>query len=162
MSLKENAPAPRHSSEPPQAQLSQTQHTSVMPSLALPTANDFAFRSEHQMPSNHDRQDAGMELDSVTSTGPPSATSSTDNGSAAIRIVPRHRRDKHNNRRRDNQQQPALNFNLGSGAGNKRKMPYPDFFDISGVSSEGPDWKKDGSNSGGNNGMRGGKRGRHV
>lgn len=123
-----------------------------------PMQSDFTFQSSHAYPtSNHDRDSTNsMELD--TSTTPlPSISSSTPSSTETVRIVSRPQRSKQHNGRRNDSRIPTLNFNLGSGAGNKRKMPYQDFFDISNINTDNND-RKDG---GGGNG-RGGKRGRHV
>lgn len=140
--------AQRRASEPPQ-QASQLQPPPTVPSL-----EDFAFRSNQTYPTNHAREEGGinsMDLDSQTT-----ATAATP---STVRITSRPSRSKNHARNRDNRSANAtFNFNLsGGGAGSKRKMPYPDFFDISGMNFEGQNRgeRKDGDG-------RGGKRGRHV
>ncbi|EME46248.1 hypothetical protein DOTSEDRAFT_70295 [Dothistroma septosporum NZE10] len=137
-------------SEPPQA-LSQHQPT-------VPQQSEFTFQSSHAYPTNHDR-DAGMELDSTTSPQQNFHNSSTPSSTETVRIIPRPTRNgRHaNSNRRNDTRMPTLNFNLGTGAGSKRKMPYSDFFDISGLNEGGE--RKDAS---GNGNGRGGKRGRHI
>ncbi|CAK4032555.1 Hypothetical predicted protein [Lecanosticta acicola] len=135
-------------SEPPQ----QQQYT--------PLQGDFTFQSSHAYPSNHDRD---MELDNNSTPPQQSTASSNASSTETVRIIPRSsgRNATRHHKRNNNAETrlPTLNFNLGTGAGSKRKLPYQDFFDISGV-NEGGD-RKDGG--GGNNGSgRGGKRGRHV
>lgn len=131
-------------SEPPQLQL---------PSHP-PTSNAFTFRSSTAYPSNHDREGT-MDVDaSTTHTSPP------ESSPASVRLIPRNRaRHAHGSKRAGNN--PTHNFNLGSGAGSKRKMPYPDFFDISGFNIDGSNGH--GNGSGGKEGRGGGgKRGKHV
>lgn len=115
------------------------------PQQNAPHLDTFTFRSQHAYPTNHDRQDQSMELDGSTST--PSSTET-------VRVLPRHARNSRTNRRENR----TINLNLGSGAGNKRKIPFPDFFNIN-EPFDGQD-RKDGGNGNGNG--RSGKRGRHV
>ena len=138
-------------SEPPQ------QHT------CAPLQGDFTFHSSHAYPSNHERD---MELDNSSTTPQHQSTTGTSNPSSTetVRIIPRSsgRSNNRHNKRNNNTAEgrlPTLNFNLGTGAGSKRKLPYPDFFDISGINESGD--RKDG-NGGSNGNGRGGKRGRHV
>lgn len=139
----------RPASEPPQQ--TPQQHTSRAPAV-MPSLEDFAFRSNQPYPTNHDRDaNITMELDQ--------SSSSTPSSTGTVRITPKPSRSRHNNHNRNRENRAAgatLNFNLGNGAGSKRKMPYPDFFDISGLNFEGQ--SRDGKDGGG----RGGKRGRHV
>jgi hypothetical protein len=111
---------------------------------ALPQA-DFTFQSSHSYPSgNHDRD---MEVDNSTTS------SGTQPDAETIRFLPRPARPtRHNRRNGTDTRTPALN--LGSGAGSKRKIPYPDLFDISGINDVGD--RRDNNAPG-----RGGKR-RHV
>lgn len=148
----------RRASEPPQHAPHQ-QHTSAAPdarstSVAVPALDDFSFRSTESYPTNHNREDTQtMDVDNNTSN-------STVRIASKPSSKPRHNT---NSRTRDSNRTsngPTFNFNLGSGAGNKRKMPYPDFFDISSLNADNNDNnRKDGN---GNGGGRGGKRGRHV
>nr|OQO19091.1 hypothetical protein B0A51_13174 [Rachicladosporium sp. CCFEE 5018] len=148
---------PRRASEPPQQP--HQPHTARMPPPA-PSLETFNFRTSQQYPApphrestNHDRETT-MEVDPASTNTTPGSTPST------IRITPRSSRSRHSNHNRNrdgrNATSATLNFNLGTGAGSKRKLPYPDFFDISGLGNEGhvPE-RKDGNG-------RGGKRGRHV
>ncbi|KAK4503530.1 hypothetical protein PRZ48_004445 [Zasmidium cellare] len=130
------------------------------PPQPAPLQGDFTFQSSHAYPtSNHDRDgNTSMELDSSTTPPQPNTNPSTPSSTETVRIVSRSQRNKQHNSRRNDSRIPTLNFSLGSGAGNKRKMPYPDFFDISNINTDNND-RKDGG--GGGNG-RGGKRGRHV
>ena len=144
---------PQHAPLPTPQQQSAVHIAAASPPTSAPVLDNFSFRSAQAYPTNHDRDDnQTMDLD-PTSTAParpaPKASSK-----------PRHTA---HNRSRDNQRAssgPTFNFNLGTGAGGKRKMPYPDFFDISGLNPDGND------NSNNNNrregGGRGGKKGRHV
>ncbi|RMY34461.1 hypothetical protein D0865_14181 [Hortaea werneckii] len=145
-------------SEPPAPQLQQQQRAST-PTSAPRT--EFTFRSNQSYPSNHERE-SGMELDNSTAASTPSAPSTT--GEPPIRVVSRPNRARHAHRHRESGNRaangPTINFNLGSGAGNKRKIPYPDFFDISGIDFNNQDNRRDGR--GGNSGGGGGKRGRFV
>ncbi|KAM0715103.1 hypothetical protein Q7P37_009568 [Cladosporium fusiforme] len=150
----------RRASEPPQ-HASHQQHTpAVQPahstSVAAPALDDFSFRSTESYPTNHNREDTQtMDVDNNNTSNNP------------VRITPKSSKPRHSthSRSRDNNRTsngPTFNFNLGSGAGNKRKMPYPDFFDISNLNPDSNDNanRKDSNNN--NNGGRGGKRGRHV
>ncbi|KAK5120653.1 hypothetical protein LTR85_006011 [Meristemomyces frigidus] len=137
----------RVESEPPTI-LPPTQLASGL-APAVPPLNDFTFRSNQAYPTNHDRE-ATMDLDTS------STTASTPSSTETVRIIPRPARSRHanHNRQRERANGTSVNFNLGAGAGSKRKIPYPDFFDISGINFEGQDRRDE-------SGGRGGKRGRH-
>jgi len=138
-----SSPNRRVPSEPPLQHPPQQHHTAPT-TIAVPTLSDFTFRSNQTYPTNHDREaGTNMELDASNSTVPSTAET--------VRILPRAARNRYNRQRGENR---SINFNLGTGAGNKRKIPYPEFFDISGINFDGQD-RKDGAG-------RGGKRGRHV
>ncbi|KAK4540400.1 hypothetical protein LTR36_009257 [Oleoguttula mirabilis] len=170
--LAEQAPSHREAlaeppaiqSPPPEAHPPQPT-AAVSASAPVPSLNDFTFRSNHHQayPTNHDREPATMDLD--TASTPPSSTE-------PIRIIPRPSRNRHNTNHNHNRQQrererggnggaAAINFNLGAGAGSKRKIPYPDFFDISGINNNNLDGQDRRDGGGGGKGG-GGKRGRHV
>jgi hypothetical protein len=138
----------RPASEPPQQ---ASQHLAARAPMAMPSLDDFTFRSTQAYPSNHDRDtNSTMDLDQ--------SSSSTPSSTSTVRIAAKPSRSRPNNRNRDSRTTATtVNFNLSnSGVGSKRKMPYPDFFDISGLNFEGQNREgKDGSG-------RGGKRGRHV
>lgn len=154
--VEEATPPRRVTSEPPVLPV----HAPLSPPAQPPSLDDFTFRSAHVYPSgNHDRDavtnTSSMDLD--TSSSVPSSTET-------VRIVNRASRNRNHTRQRaDNRNTTTtLNLNLGAGAGGKRKMPYPDFFDISGVNFEGQqDPRRDGGGNGRGAGG-GGKRGRHV
>ncbi|EMC92448.1 hypothetical protein BAUCODRAFT_142984 [Baudoinia panamericana UAMH 10762] len=153
-SADESSPPRRVLSEPPALQATPA----IQYPSQLPTTHDFTFRSTHAYPTNHDREGSvGMELDASSSS--PQTTASTPSSTGTVRILPRSSRSRHtnHNRHRENGGR-TINLNLASGAGGKRKMPYPDFFDISGMEFDGSDSGRDGK--GGRAG--GGKRGRHV
>ena len=129
--------------------------------VQVPSLEDFTFRSStHAYPTNHEREAAGMDLDNT-----PNTTASTPSSTESVRFITRPTRGRHTNHLRPRGTGTStINLNLGAGAGSKRKMPYPDFFDISGF--EGQE-RKDGSGSGGGGGGGGrggvgGKRGRHA
>lgn len=144
--------SPRRSavSEPPQPQPQPQLQPQLQPipsdsESAVPSLDDFTFRNtSHTYPSGHDREQS-MDLDSA---------SSTTNSSDTVRPLTRTARSRHTNHQR--QRGTTINLNLGPGAGSKRKMPYSDFFDISGFSAFDGQDRKDGGNG------RGGKRGRQV
>lgn len=127
-------------SEPPQAQPQDTVQR-------VPHGN-FTFQSSLNYPvSNNDRD---MEMDATTTSTP----SSTE----TVRLIPRSaragRHTTHNRRNGSSNRTPTLNFNVGSSTGGKRKLPYPDFFDISGINDDGD--RRD------NNGTGRGNKRRHV
>lgn len=142
--------------EPLQRRVVSEPPAQATPQQTLPQSN-FTFQSTHAYPSgNHDR-DMDMDVSNnppVQAYTPTSAPSSTE----TVRIIPRsarsNRRSNHNRRNGSDSRTPSLNFNLGSASGTKRKIPYPDFFDISGINDNG-DRRDDGGRGGG------GKR-RHV
>lgn len=147
ITVEDDAPLPRRVvSEPPQ-ETTTTVH-SATPHHSLPQT-DFTYQSTHAYPSgNHDRD---MEIDVgnnplVQAYTPTSAPSSTE----TVRLIPRssrsNRRSNHN-RRTGNENRTPLNFNLGSASGTKRKIPFPDFFDISGINDNG-DRRDDGGRGG--------------
>ena len=150
--LQENTPLLRRTaiSEPPSA------HPQP------PAKEDFSFRTTNSTyPTNHDRENGTMDLDNTTVTSSTPSTPTTETP-PSVRIIPRSGRGRHtnHNRRTANgntiNNAPTINFNLGTGAGSKRKIPYPDFFDISGFNFEGSE-RKDGGG-----GRGGGKKGRFV
>lgn len=135
--------------------------TSEPPPAYPPARDDFSFRSNQIYPTNHDREASNMDLDTAAS----SPTSTNTETPPSVRIISHASRSSrngrhtnHNRRAATTNNTPTINLNLGSGAGNKRKMPYPDFFDISGSDFDKHHDRKDGGFGGG----RGGKRGRHV
>lgn len=137
-------------SEPPQTPLAPPS----IQTYAVPSVDDFTFRSSYSYPSNHNRdtnQQPSMDIDPATTS------SSTPASAESVRIISRPVRSRHTNHNRQRGTGTStLNLNLGAGAGNKRKLPYSDFFDISGFTGfDGRDGKEGG-------GSRGGKRGRHV
>ena len=151
--LEEASPRRTAVSEPPQQHPHSRART---PTPTLPSRDDFTFRSTHAYPTNHDRESSNtMDLDNGTASSSPSTTET-------VRIIQRptnRARHTNHNRRGNTTGSATVNLNLGAGAGSKRKMPYPDFFDISGSNLDGQDG---GGGGGGNGGGRGGKRGRHA
>lgn len=129
----------------------------------LPTMDSFSFRTSHAYPTNHDREAMDMDTSAnVTSSTPttPHPTSSEAPTPASVRITARaNRRTNHNRQRGANNANngATINLNLGAGAGSKRKLPYSDFFDVSGINLDNADRK-----DGGGGGKGGGKRGRFV
>ena len=130
----------------------------------LPTIDSFTFRSNHAYPTNHDRETMDIDNAIIASSTPstPHAISSETTTPASVRVTTRPNRRAHTNHNRQrgtnnsNMNGGTINLNLGAGAGSKRKLPYSDFFDISGINFEGSE-RKDGSG-----GRGGGKRGRFV
>jgi hypothetical protein len=142
------------------------QATSEPPSVPVqpaPTSETFTFRSSHAYPTNHDREGT-MDLDAAsTAPATPTSTSTTTPDSAPTRFVPRSRGSRHGRRSAaqptTSNNSATISLNLGTGAGSKRKLPYPDFFDVPEIHFEGYGSKDNGY---GNGGSKGGKRGRHV
>jgi hypothetical protein len=135
----------------------------------VPTMNEFSFRANQAYPTNYDRETMEMDIsaNTIASSTPttPHPTSSEATTPASVRIMARPNRRPHTNHNRtrnnannhnSNVNAATLNVNLGSGAGSKRKLPYSDFFDISGINFDNFD-RKDGAG-----GKGGGKRGRFV
>jgi hypothetical protein len=156
----------RPASEPPQhAPLPTPQHQAITahiaaasPPTSAPVLDNFSFRSAQAYPTNHDRDDnQTMDLDPASTAPARTAPKASSK--------PRH---TSHNRSRDNNRAPSgptFNFNLGTGAGGKRKMPYPDFFDISGLNADGNDNNNNNNNNNNNRrdgGGRGGKKSRHL
>jgi len=141
-----DAHAPRRVvSEPPQ----QLPHPRALPN------SDFTFQSSHAYPTNHDRD--GLD-DTEMEIVQPALSSAAPTASEAIRIIPRSSRmnkSHGSHSRRTENRSIATAFNLGQGAGGKRKMPYQEYFDIHGL-NDGSD-RKDGGGAG-----RGGKRARNA
>ena len=152
-------PMQNSSSEVEDNTLERRTTASEPPQSQPPSNENFTFRSSHAYPTNHDRE-SGMDLDPTQTNASTSTTTPAENAPPNVRLVSRaHGRGKNHHSRRGNNAAPTatLNFNLGAGAGSKRKMPYQDFFDISGFSTDRSQDGKDGKD-----GERGGKRGRHV
>ena len=136
-------PSARTGSAPPSSAPSQA-NSSVQQRRSSPTRTEtFTFRSSHPYPQTSD-----VDMD---------ATNNTTNSTAALRVevLPRNQRNspRHRQNSRTNHRNPGSITSLGSGAGSKRRVPFQDFFDITGFSNE-----KDASNGGGG----GGKRGRYA
>jgi len=153
---KKPPPMPVSSSEMQEPEANRRTATSEPPPSGSPIATqDFTFRSSHVYPTNHDRDSSatGMDLDTTTTAAAGIAESNN------VRLVPRPSRGSRHNRRSTamNSNNTTINFNLGAGAGNKRKMPYADFFDITDINFDST-----GSMDGNGFGGRGGKRGKHV
>ncbi|KAK4963437.1 hypothetical protein LTR10_001066 [Elasticomyces elasticus] len=180
--------------EPPVLQLQQRQHTrSPTPTPpqhtahqhqqhTVPTAETFTFRSSHAYPNTntHDREretGTSMDLDTTSQQSHMSSSTPPSSSDATLRHYP-HPRPSRNHRHTNHNRQRGGDGNVNGRAGTgtislnlsanngKRKMPYPDFFDISGVNFDGNDGRRDGSGNGrgagGGGGGGGGKRGRHV
>ena len=153
-SADDENPLPRRVvSEPPQPQPQPQQQTINL----APPQGIFTFQSTRAWPSNHDRE-GNMDLDAATTPPPQNLNgSSAPSSTETVRILSRSARSNrhtNHNRRTDNRAS-TISLNLGPAAGGKRKIPYPDFFDISEF-NDGMD-RKDGNGTG-----RGGKRGRHA
>lgn len=156
--------AARHSPQPQ----SLPQQTPTQTQAYNPPTDRFTFRSTHAYPDQPysfpgNSTAADTDMTASTSTTPNSSTSTNVD---SVRIVPRSRQ-RHPNRRgpksgnrETNVISPTINFNLGNGAGSKRKMPLPDIFDIPGFDFDGSGRDKDAKDDG--RGNRGGKRGRFV
>lgn len=152
----------RRASEPPQHTPTQQQHAPPAPpapsaQISAPALDDFSFRSTESYPTNHNREDTQtMDVDN---------SNNASNNTVRLASKPTKTRHTTQSRTRDSNRisnGPTFNFNLGSGAGNKRKMPYPDFFDISGLNADNSNDASNNNRKDGNGGGRGGKRGRHV
>lgn len=106
-----------------------------------PPRTDFSFRSAHNYPS----QDA-MDTEAAE------AAQSTSVFGQHIRLdaLPRHVRPSTRHVQRPNTRHSSSLGNLGGGAGTKRRIPFGEYFDISGSGE-----RKDGAGGGG-------KRGRHA
>ncbi|GAB7343542.1 hypothetical protein MBLNU457_1552t1 [Dothideomycetes sp. NU457] len=107
----------------------------------------FVFRSAHTYPTNHDRE---MNMDSNETPDHEQQTYETQAETPVRMELPPKQRARQN--RNTISRSTTSNRALGSGAGTKRRVPFDDFFNISGLNF---DTTKDGSE-------RGGKRGRHV
>ena len=142
---------PQHAPLPaPQHQV-PTAHIAAATPASAPVLDNFSFRSAQAYPTNHDRDDnQTMDVDPTTTNPARPAPKASSKPRHTV-----HNRSRDNNRASSG---PTFNFNLGTGAGNKRKMPYPDFFDISGLNTDG----NDNNNNRREGGGRGGKKGRHV
>lgn len=143
----ETSPAAAPVPQPAVHEDSRRQHAE----FAVPQSGAFTFRSSHAYPTNHDRE---VDMDNASVGSETNADSTNvDAGSAPVRVevVPRQPRNRHYGRSSNNRSSNNNNNSLGSASGAKRKPPFGDFFDISGLSFDGKD------SSG-----RGGKRGRHV
>jgi len=111
----------------------------------------FVFQSSHPYPTNHDRE-INMDSASVTSETPSHTHDTNSETPVRLEHASRSARTRHS-RQTNNNRPTSGRVTLGAGAGSKRKTPFGDFFDISGLSFDGNG--RDGSD-------RGGKRGRHV
>jgi len=104
----------------------------------------FTFRSQHQYPTNHQR-DVSMDGLSITDS------MSNNNSNAFVKPDISTKSNRHRHQRTNNQRSSHTSRgSLGTGAGSKRKIPFENFFDLGGVTFD--------SNHGSE---RGGKRGRH-
>lgn len=112
---------------------------------AQPSSEDFTFRSAHQYPQDVDMQTPSEPLIDQATTSPPVQTLVTP--AVRVEVVPRTSRtphrsgnypNRHNNRSNQNTRLPP------SLVGSKRRLPFPDYFDI-GSFGDG----RDGQNNGG-------------
>lgn len=128
---EEPATQRRTSSEPPQRQHPSPQGQpaptiEILPLMSVPSLHDFSFRSSQPYPRNHDPDASnGMEVDHNPSPSPA-------NPGSIARPGPRSSRQRHTRTRGggDVARPSTVNINFGAGAGNKRKMPFGEFFDI--------------------------------
>jgi len=141
LSLPQPETAPDAALEPVKQDNSRPHLQGQIP--VLPTSN-FEFRSSHPYPTNHDREvDMEKSTEDLASTNNnPTETSRTP---LRVELHPRTQRSNRHARSTTNRQ-------TSQSSGAKRKLPFGDFFDISGVSFDG----KDASGRGG------GKRGKHA
>ena len=100
----------------------------------------FTFRSSHSYPQTPD-----VDMEAATNNG-------SQTPALRLEVLPKNSRNspRHRQNGRPSHRTPTSITSLGSGAGQKRKAPIQDFFDISGFFSD-----KDGPTSNG-------KRGRHA
>lgn len=129
----------RVASEPPRQQTPPTTRSSHITTTHTVPTSDFTFQSNHTYPTSHDREVNPMDVDGSTETP---------------RVMPRHKTRNAAHHRQRGDARSSFNLNISSGVGGKRKIPYPDFFDISGLNFDFSD-KREG-------GQRGGKKGRFA
>ena len=142
---------PPSRSTPPATTVPHTQPPQIQ--LQPPVLDNFTFRAQQSYPTNHERENT-MEIDLTNNSSAPSSAES-------VRFLPytrtvRGRAHATNHARRSGNANGNTTIGVNIGTGSKRKLPYPDFFDISNVNLDGYDWKDD------RGGGRGGKRGRFV
>ena len=114
-----------------------------------PTPPAFVFRSAHSYPTNHDRE---VNMDSNNEAADHDSQSHGIQPETPVRTeaLPKHRNRQNRN---NNSRSGTSRGSLGSVAGTKRRVPFDDFFNISGLNFD----------VGGKDGFdRGVKRGRHV
>ncbi|KAJ9625111.1 hypothetical protein H2203_005066 [Taxawa tesnikishii (nom. ined.)] len=143
------APAPQQQERDIASSISSLEEPQPRTETRMPQAEAFTFRSAYPYPNNHDRSD--MDTDSNPEVQAVPNTPADNTPPMRVQLLPRGNR--RNNGRPSNRLTTTSSF--GSGAGSKRRMPFGDFFDISGLTFD----KKDDFDKGGE---RGGKRGRHV
>ncbi|KAF2840023.1 hypothetical protein M501DRAFT_671112 [Patellaria atrata CBS 101060] len=116
------SPDNRSESAPPAAVEQNIKPTFAM----IPSNSEFTYRSNINYPSYHD-------IDMETNTSPSSANT---NSSPPVRleVFPRPIRSS----ARINNRQNSRATTLGAGAGAKRKVPFNEYFDISGLHFPGP------------------------
>jgi len=110
----------------------------------------FLFRSTHSYPTNHDRE---VNMDTADTPDHEQQPHDTQSETPVRMEHPPKQRNRAN--RNTNSRSNNTNRTLGTGAGTKRRVPFDDFFNISGMNFDTS--AKDGSSH-----DRGGKRGRHV
>jgi hypothetical protein len=92
-----------------------------------PLRTDFTFRSSHAFPSSQE-----SEMDMSDHSG--SNSNITTIPSMRVEVVPRR-----SSNRQFSRTNSRPSSNLGSGAGFKRRLPFGDYFDISGSWNERKD-----------------------
>ncbi|KAI9657732.1 MAG: hypothetical protein M1821_002908 [Bathelium mastoideum] len=129
----------RTGSAPPTSTAIQTSSSGQQRRGSPVRTEAFTFRSSHSYPQTPD-----VDMD---------ATNNNSNSAPALRleVLPRNPRNspRHRHNGRPNHRTPTSITSLGSGAGQKRRAPFQEFFDISGFFNE-------------KEGASGGKRGRHA
>ena len=93
-------------------------------------SDTFTFRAAHQYP-----QEVDMNVNDATTNTPPQTENATSihNPAVQVNIMPRGTRNSHRHtslQSRHNTRSGTTIRNLGAGAGSKRRVTFPDFFDI--------------------------------
>ncbi|KAF2237951.1 hypothetical protein EV356DRAFT_529451 [Viridothelium virens] len=130
----------RTGSAPPCTETIRANSPSLQARSSSPRTETFTFRSPLAYPQTSD-----VDMDATNNNG-----SSTP--ALRLEVLPRNARNspRHRQHGRPSHRAPTSITSLGSGAGQKRKAPFQDFFDISGFFND-----KEATNGGG-------KRGRHA
>ncbi|KAF2426468.1 hypothetical protein EJ08DRAFT_651735 [Tothia fuscella] len=122
-----SAPIRSESAPPVTTTLPEIGTPEPIASLQVPQA-EFSFRTTHQYPTVHD-----IDMEN------PDASKGSNQGAqptVQVNIIPRPPRNSRSGHNPRQNNRTSNNFQLGTGAGMKRRLPHMDFFDLGNLNSK--------------------------